>query len=221
MGGAVCGRFIALTWDEVLGVIRSIQMDAPFMPDPDWPAARPNAFPGSIVPVIAPAEGGLDAVELRWGFEAPWDAKKALFNTRIETALDQKEGLWRDALEHGRCIVPTLGFFEPSDTETMPSPRTGKPIKRQYEFSLPGGLTLLAGIQDENAFSVMTTKPNRCVAPIHKRMPMVLREYEADQWLFGDFAALADRSSVELDVTAEPLPKAAPSYGDDAQMTLF
>ena len=199
----MCGRFVSLSWDEVLGVIQSIQMDTPFNPEPDWPARRPDAFPKSIAPIIVPEHGGLVPLDLRWGFTAPWDEHKVLFNTRIETALDQRSGVWREAIEHGRCIVPTFGFFEPSATETIVSPRTGKLIKRQYEFTTPGRLTLLAGVRNEDAFSVVTTSPNRFVAPIHARMPIVLELSDVSQWLSGDFAALADRSDVALDVTSK------------------
>lgn len=205
----MCGRFVSLSWDEVLGVIQSIQMDVPFNVDPDWPARRPDAYPRSTVPIIAPEHDRLVPAELRWGFAAPWDARKVVFNTRIETALDQKSGIWREAIEHGRCIVPTFGFFEPSATETVASPRTGKPIKRQYEFASPGRLTLLAGVRNEDAFSVVTTSPNRFVAPIHARMPIVLEPSEVSRWLSGDFGALADRSNVALDVASEQAPHGA------------
>lgn len=199
----MCGRFVSLSWDEVLGVIRSIEMDTPFNAEPDWPARRPDVYPKSVVPIIAPTEDGLAPADLRWGIPAPWDSKKVLFNTRIETALDQKSGIWREAIEHGRCIVPTFGFFEPSATETVVSPRTGKPIKRQYEFASPGQLTLLAGVRNEDAFSVVTTTPNRFVAPVHGRMPIVLEPADVNRWLSSDFAALADRSGIVLDVTGE------------------
>lgn len=205
----MCGRFVSLSWDEVLGVIQSIQMDTPFNPEPDWPARRPDAFPKSIVPIIAPEHGELVPLDLRWGFTAPWDERKVLFNTRIETALDQKSGVWREAIEHGRCIVPTFGFFEPSATETVVSPRTGRPVKRQYEFALPGRLTLLAGVRNEGAFSVVTTSPNSYVAPIHARMPIVLEQDDVSRWISGDFAALADRSDVALNVTSEQAPHEA------------
>ena len=205
----MCGRFVSLSWDEVLGVIQSIEMDTPFNPEPDRPARRPDAFPKSIAPIIVPKHDELVPLDLRWGFAAPWDERKVLFNTRIETALGQRSGVWREAIEHGRCIVPTFGFFEPSATETVASPRTGKLIKKQYEFALPGRLTLLAGVRNEDAFSVVTTGPSRFVAPSHARMPIALEPSEVIRWLTGDFAVLADRSNVILDVTGEQAPDEA------------
>ena len=41
------------------------------------------------------------------------------------------------------------------------------------------------------------------LAPIHARMPIVLEPTDVGIWLSGDFAALADRSDVALDVTGE------------------
>lgn len=64
-------------------------------------------------------------------------------------------------------------------------------------------LTLLAGVRNEEAFSVVTTSSNRFVAPIHACMPIVLEPTDVGIWLSGDFAALADRSDVALDVTGE------------------
>lgn len=199
----MCGRFKMLTMDEVTEVIRLIQMHALFNCLPDWPAG-PDARPGAIALVIVPGIGELDATELRWGFEASW-ANRLLFNTRIETALGDSPGLWEDSIRRGRCIVPTMGFFEPHATETRPNPRGGKPVKRQYRFCSPdsGGITLLGGVRDDRAFSIVTTAPNAAIAPVHDRMPLVLREDEVESWLAGDLMTFADRSAIALDVTPE------------------
>ncbi len=58
---------------------------------------------------------------------------------------------------------------------------------------------LLAGIAQEGRFSIVTTAPNRWVAPVHNRMPLVLGPGESRVWLEGDFGALADRGTVELE----------------------
>lgn len=211
----MCGRFVLLTMDEVLEIIQALEMESPFNAIPDWPArpqpdhARHQAYPGSTAPVItttgepeSPTGSMLQGKILRWGFEASW-TKKLLFNTRIETALGNKPGIWHDPIMHGRCIVPTYGFFEPHASETQISPRTGKPVKRQYRFRSPGGITLLGGVCSGDAFSVVTTAPNTSVAPVHDRMPLVLREHEVNEWLYGDPAMLADRSEVPLVVESD------------------
>ena len=51
----MCGRFTMLTFDEVEGVVRALEMRTPFNALPDWPArARPFARPGVAVGVIMP-----------------------------------------------------------------------------------------------------------------------------------------------------------------------
>ena len=82
----MCGRFVMLTHDEVADVIRSIQMDTPYIIEPDWPARRPSAYPGSIVPIITPNEDLLVLQDLKWGFEVGWQ-KGLVFNTRIESEI--------------------------------------------------------------------------------------------------------------------------------------
>ena len=52
-------------------------------------------------------------------------------------------------------------------------------------------------------FSIVTTAPNATIAPVHDRMPLVLREDEVESWLAGDPMAFADRSTIALDVTPE------------------
>ena len=196
----MCGRFVMLTHDEVADVIRSIEMDTPYNIEPDWPARRPSAYPGSTVPIIALQDKLLLVDDLKWGFEVEWQ-KGLVFNTRIETALGPKPGMWKTPLKDGRCIVPTAGFFEPHATETVTSLRTGKQIKRQYLFDAPNGQpTYLAAVKNDTAFSIVTTEPNRYVEPIHRRMPLVLCPSEVSLWMEGDIEPLIDRDMVLLDV---------------------
>lgn len=214
----MCGRFVMLTYDEVVGVIRSIQMETPYIIEPDWPARRPSAYPGSIVPVITDDNGDLTPQDLKWGFEVEW-RKGLVFNTRIESALGTNPGMWKRAIEDGRCVVATGGFFEPHATETTRSPRTGKEIKRQYFFEAPGDHpTLLAAVKNDDAFSIVTTEPNQWVSPVHQRMPMVLGQEDIPAWLHGDFGSLADRSNLALDVV--PADELEPTDGPIQQSLL-
>jgi len=66
---------------------------------------------------------------------------------------------------------------------------------------------------------VVTTEPSPDVAPVHDRMPLVLRPDEARLWLTGtleQLAALAARPPVPLAAEPEQPAPAAPS-----QPTLF
>ena len=210
----MCGRFTYLSYDELNEAVEAVASGTTMRLHPV--ASRSQARPGSPVQAITPDEREcgpeLEIVSLTWGFDAPF-GKGLVFNTRIESALDGSR-MWRDALREGRCIMPVASFFEPHLSETTRSPRTGRPAKRQYEFrDAQGAPLLLAGVQQNGRLSIVTAEPNASVAPIHARMPLVLRFEEAPQWLEGNILPFADRSRIELE--------AHPEDEGDVQMSLF
>ena len=88
-------------------------------------------------------------------------------------------------------------------TERAPSPATGRQVKRPYRFRLPKARAfLIAAVQEDGNFTIVTTRPNASVASVHDRMPLVLGPGESSVWLGPDFASLADRSALPL--TSEP-----------------
>ncbi len=206
----MCGRCVILTFDEVLDIIWEIELGSAFNFEPDWPARRTQAYPNSLAPLIIPTfntaigtpslrRGSLQARELAWGFEESWKPG-VVFNTRIESAT---KPTWRDSMEQRRCVIPVSAFYETHKSETVASPKTGNPIKRQYEFRVPGEDVILIGcIWKGNRFSMVTTDANANMAPIHHRMPLIVRQQEFPLWLGPDYMRLADRSSIKLE--AEP-----------------
>ena len=215
----MCGRFEVLTYEEVeetLAALEARRTAGRALAQ----MGRAHAFPGSEVALIAPREDGKLAIDqAAWGFAPEW-SKRLVFNTRIEKAAEGA-GMWRSAVEEGRCIVPVAAFFEPHETETVKSPRTGRPMKRPYRFADPDDMPLLlAGVREGGRCSIVTCEPNRHVAPIHPRMPLVLRFEEVPAWLSPDWAALADRSDVPLAVAPEELAAPAPDNEPD-QLSLF
>lgn len=203
----MCGRCVIFTFDEVLQVINEIELGRAFNFEPDWPARKVQAFPNSAAPLIVPQfdtatgfdalrSGSLSAKEMGWGFEESWKPG-VVFNTRIESAM---KPTWRDSMEHRRCIIPVSSFYETHREETFVSPKTGKPVKRQYEFRVPGDDVILIGCTwKDDRFSMVTTEANSDMAPIHHRMPLIIRQEELPLWLGPDYQELADRSSIKLE----------------------
>lgn len=199
----MCVRMCPLTMEEAQAVL-----DARATPGAhairyiERPDPLHDARPGSLAPVYVPKDGSLAVARLTWGF--PLDGKpNAVFNTRIESALEQlrlgRRGMWAKAIAEGRCLVPVRAFYEGHMTERVESERTGRPVRRQYLFRLPGARAfLLAAVQLDGRFSIVTTEPNASVAPVHDRMPLVLGPGESSAWLGEGFAALADRSALCL-----------------------
>lgn len=131
----MCVRMCPLTMEEAQAVL-----DARATPGAhairyiERPDPLRDARPGSIVPVYVPEGGGLAVARLTWGF--PLDGKpNAVFNTRIESALEQlrlgRRGMWAKAITEGRCLVPVRAFYEGHMTERIESERTGRPVHWQ------------------------------------------------------------------------------------------
>jgi putative SOS response-associated peptidase YedK len=124
----------------------------------------------------------------RWGLVNSWahDAKGAgrQINARAETAL--KSRAFGEAFLTRRCVVPADGFFEWTGS---------KADRRPIWYHAPGGeLLLFAGLYESwmdpatrvwmRSFTILTTDANETVAPVHDRMPVILRPERIDDWLF-------------------------------------
>ena len=228
---AMCNRFTVLEYDEVEGIVRSIVFQTPFLVQPDWPARR-DAFPQNAAPVIVsnavpyPFRNpgawtqNLSVANLTWGFDVPWK-NGVVFNTRIESAL-AGGGMWDVAIREGRCIVPTLGFYEMHASEMARNPQTGRMVKQRYRFTAPDGespVMFLAAVQQAGRFSIVTTQPNADVAPVHNRMPLVLARDELGPWMRGEYSGLLDRSGMRLKAAPELPPEIYGNGGN--QLRLF
>lgn len=151
----MCTRMIPLTYDKAAAALDAREhTGAPAFSRRDEFDPVHDAYPGSEVPTyILDSHGPLATVKLTWGFTLE-GRPGAVFNTRIETALDQlrrdRFGMWASAIALGRCLVPVRAFYEWHGTETAPSEKTGKPVRRQYRIRMPHtGAFLLAGVQRE------------------------------------------------------------------------
>lgn len=122
----------------------------------------------------------------RWGL-VNWfakDAKQAAryINARAE-GLEQRPA-FRDAFQRRRCVIPADGFFE------WTGPKTARrPI---WFHRGDGGLLLFAGLYEawqkepgnwETTFTIITTTANATMAPYHDRMPVILPDARADDWM--------------------------------------
>jgi putative SOS response-associated peptidase YedK len=115
---------------------------------------------------------------MRWGFHRP-------FNPSINNARSDKleAGMWADAFRERRCVIPMALFYEWG-------PGVGGK-KQAHEFGDPDDDYLwVAGIWEENAefgscYSMVTTASSPVMAPIHDRMPALLRAEEMMEYMAG------------------------------------
>ena len=103
-------------------------------------------------------------------------------NAKAETA--DALPSFRDAFRHRRCVIPADGFYE----------WTGPKGRRTPWWIHPrdGGLILFAGLYEawfpapgkpETTFTIITCPPNDTIARIHNRMPVILDDRAADDWM--------------------------------------
>jgi putative SOS response-associated peptidase YedK len=111
--------------------------------------------------------------------------------------------IYRDAALKRRCLVLSSGFFEWRHIHRL-NKRTGEPLKTADKYPYYIGLKdkeyfFMAGIWQSwsdratgeyvESFAIITTKANKLMEQIHnskKRMPTILDEDLAWEWMFGE-----------------------------------
>ena len=92
-------------------------------------------------------------------------------NARAETA-ESRPAFW-EAMRHSRCVIPVSAFYEFS------------PEKEKVAFRLGDGVFFLGGCVREDRFVILTTAPNASVAPVHPRMPVIIRREDVLRWILS------------------------------------
>ena len=174
----MCGRFkqtgALAQLTEILGIVGDVA------------TGIATHAPGTKISVIRG-----DKIEtLRWGLTPRWakkDALTSLINARAETIAEKPS--FKDSFKSRRCVVPANGFFE-WDRAQKPS--------QPYEIHFENDASFaIAALWDEwknpgtgeviESFALLTKAANETIAPIHDRMPVILRTPGAvKKWLAGD-----------------------------------
>ena len=178
----MCGRYtITIALEELLARYEAENALAA-MYEP-----RYNVAPGQLVPAVISGGERNRLGMLRWGLVPPWadDPKVGyrMINARAETLQDRPA--YREAYRGRRCLIPADGFYEWQKLDN------GK--KRPMRITLRGGgLFSFAGLYETwtapdgsklHTCAVLTTEPNRLMAAIHDRMPVILKPEDEALWL--------------------------------------
>jgi putative SOS response-associated peptidase YedK len=175
-----------------------------------------------------------DVIRLRKGGHNPktgkFDPPILTLNAIGEELLEKPT--YKKSAREKRCLVISSGFYEWRHIYPL-NKRTGEPLKTAvkypYFIHLPKQeYFFMAGIWNTwtepdtgeviESFSIVTTKANELMEIIHntkKRMPTILNEELAWEWLFGD---LDDTRLIELASTQFPY-KEMHAYSIDKAFT--
>lgn len=153
---------------------------------------RYNICPTTEIDTIVPALDKRGVVPMRWGLVPSWwskplkEMRMATFNARAETVAEKP--MFRDAFKKRRCLIPASGYYEWQDTPSG---------KQPYYFTRRDGHVMtIAGLwsnwkdkttgEDLKSCTMVITEPNKSVADVHDRMPVILEARDFEQWERGD-----------------------------------
>ncbi|WDR04028.1 SOS response-associated peptidase [Devosia algicola] len=176
----MCGRYASTLSPELMAkLFRPLNM-IPLV-------SRFNIAPTQPVPAIWEISGERQVHLARWGLMPRWVKDPRDFplviNARSETMAEKPT--FRDALKHGRCILPASGYYE---WHTGPDKK-----KQPYYITLANDEPLaLAGLystwvgpegEEVDTVATITVPANADLAHIHDRMPAILDQQGVDEWL--------------------------------------
>lgn len=177
----MCGRFVRKSTEEEVAEEFGIEPgDFPFKLEP-----RYNIAPGQQAAAVL-FDGRRKVEGLQWGLIPSWakDHKIGyrMINARAETLASKPS--FRNPLKKKRCLVVADGFYEWRKEGTKKTPmfvrlKDGRPFAFAglYDsWKSPEGKTL-------KTCTIITTTPNKLLAPIHDRMPVILDRDAYAAWL--------------------------------------
>lgn len=144
---------------------------------------RGEVRPTNVAPVIASSRAGNRTVfPMKWGFTG----RTLLMNARAETAAERP--LFRDAWAAHRCVVPASWYFEwEHPVGEDGKRRTGDKYRIRPKDS---SMTWLCGLyrmeEGMPVFVILTREPGENIRFIHNRMPLILPEDLAGEWIRPD-----------------------------------
>jgi putative SOS response-associated peptidase YedK len=175
----MCGRFyLDVRADEL----------ASYFDLPSAPSLTPryNIAPSQNVTAIRIGEQGREWVRLHWGLIPFWAKDKKIgyrtINARAETV--ESKPAFRAAFKYRRCLIPASGFFEWQASKDGKQPYCIHP-KEATLFAFAGLYEHWQGSTGESIDSctILVTEANAVVAPVHDRMPVILKPEYFTTWL--------------------------------------
>ena len=176
----MCGRFGAtFEYPKIKPLLES--------PGRSLISPRYNIASSQEAPVIVRKKDRNELKPMRWGLVPSWTDDKAIgqrmINARAETLRERPS--YKRLVSTQRCLIPADGFYE---------------WRREGNYKVPMWICLkgrqpfaFAGLWDRwldrdtgnplYTFTIITTRPNVLMRPIHNRMPVIYDAPMGRQWL--------------------------------------
>lgn len=148
--------------------------------------ARYNIAPTQTAPLLhTRADGAHALISARWGLLPSWVKEPGKLaqpiNAKIETAAEKP--MFRHAFKRSRVLVPASGFYEWKPEGDHKQPFFIHPVGVAF-FGFGGLLEHWDGPDGcVRTFAILTTAANDLMAPIHDRMPVIIKPEDYAAWL--------------------------------------
>ncbi len=157
-----------------------------------------NVAPGQVMPVVMKSEAGITLEPMKWGLVPMWAKDTSIGYKMINARADSifEKPAWRGPIKYHRCLIPASGFYEWQQSERAHrQPYYIHPKDREL-FAFAGIFDINTTIQGIElwSYSIITTEPNKEMARLHNRMPVILRPEDEASWLEP---SLQDRGAIE------------------------
>src|ERR1700751_6128420 len=142
----------------------------------------------------------------RWGLTTKPDqqgGRRVLINAKAETV--ESRPTFAEAFAQRRCVIPASGFYEWSGPSYA-----GQPY---WIHRRDGDLLFFAGLYQDgenndavtaSSFTILTCAANSTLATINDRMPVILSDRDADDWINLKWTQLSQQRSADLKVQILP-----------------
>jgi putative SOS response-associated peptidase YedK len=207
----MCGRYRIKDTDELTAHLRRTFGIPDWVEDRNQP--RYNIAPSQECPVIILDDEGdvIAPAFMRWGFVPFWEKsdkpKLAPINAQAEKLTTN--AMFKQSVQKRRCLVPADGFYEWL--------RLDEDTKVPFDIHLKNRKPFfMAGVYEKPVagrpptFAIVTTSANELMAKIHNRMPAILDDAKAREWvrageLTSENVTELTRSFPAADMEATPI----------------
>jgi putative SOS response-associated peptidase YedK len=178
----MCGRYTVTSAPEALRALFRYDEQPNFPP-------RYNIAPTQPIAVVRLFEGKRQFVLMRWGLLPSWvkdpKAFSLIVNARGESVVDKPA--FRAAMKYRRCLIPADGFYEWKSADRGRKQPFYVHAKSGEPLAFAGLWETWTGPNGEelDTATIVTTRANATLAPLHDRMPVIVPREAFDLWLDG------------------------------------
>jgi putative SOS response-associated peptidase YedK len=185
----VCGRYELHTHPTAIALAFGLA-------HPPTLAAHYNIAPTQDVPIVRiNAAGERELTRMRWGFVPRWAKDPSIgarmINARCETIADKPA--YRNAFQRHRCLLPADAFYEWKPVANGKQPMRVA-LRNQRPFGMAGLYERWLSPEGEvlDTCTIVTTRANELVQPMHERMPVMVTQENFARWLDAGDADVLD-----------------------------